>query len=205
MRHQSVSKTTLLFLISRDFGELSNAVSFVQGYEFSSIFLLPQRLFKVNQDSLPGLIHSYSSIENIIQIIEQENPDIIFLFSGYLYVINQIFSLETLVELINYLKNKAHKVVTSDPFLGALFQITNLTFSEENPYQQLFIRHFSQVSSILANIPHFYPIPFNLPPGRKSFSFFNQNLIDASASIRLERTIKNLQSTTSKVDEYQSQ
>ena len=81
------------------------------------------------------------------------------------------------------MQTKSLKFVTSDPFLGALSNITSLTFSDRNPYQKLFINHFAQVCSILADIAHLYPVPFDSSQQHQSFSFFNPNLIITSQQI----------------------
>jgi hypothetical protein len=177
MLNNKASKAKLLFLISNDFGELSNAMYLVKGYNFQTVILMPKRLFSINQNSLSILTYCYHSIHDVTRIAAQEKPDIVFLFSGYLYSINDIFSIETVENLIDELKNKCYKIITSDPFLGILSRLDTSTFSDRHPKKQLLIQHFSRVFAILKNITHLYLINLGSSASIESVSFFNQNII----------------------------
>ncbi len=117
----------LLFILNNDYGELGLAMYFLQGRGLadSTTLLLPPRLFAKNRNTLPGQACEYASIEDIVRTVDETEPDIVFLFSGYILPLHQIISLEAMASLMQFLSGKRCKVVTSDPFFGI--------FSRMNP------------------------------------------------------------------------
>ncbi|MEO0837185.1 MAG: hypothetical protein AAFY16_14735 [Cyanobacteria bacterium J06642_3] len=89
----------LLFVISNDFGELSDACYFTKGYNFDVSLLLPPRLFAVNQGKLPSQAYLYKTVQDILDIVDRQQPELIFLFSGYLYAINKIFTKGCIIKI----------------------------------------------------------------------------------------------------------
>ena len=173
---QNKQKIKLLFIISHDFGELNNAMSLLQGYDFAGTLVMPQRLFAINQNSLPVSTYAYNSLQDIYQVLQCEQPDIVLLFSGYLYVINQIFTLDTFAELVKTLQQN-YTTVTSDPFLGILSQLNTATFSDRHPQKQWLERHFARVEQLLKNIIHLYPVKLDNGFNPQRISCFNPHLI----------------------------
>src|SRR5262249_49340562 len=112
----------LLFIIDNDFGELTMASLFVIGNLWASrtTFLLPPRLFAINHDSLPVRTLPSSSYKDLYREIDDNKPDVVFLFSGYLLPAHQLVSLPILADLVRHVRSLKCAVVTSDPFWGLL-------------------------------------------------------------------------------------
>ncbi|MEM8722184.1 MAG: hypothetical protein AAGE84_23300 [Cyanobacteria bacterium P01_G01_bin.39] len=166
----------LLCIISNDFGELSDACYFTKGYNFDVSLLLPPRLFAVNQGKLPSKAYLYKTVRDILDIVDRQQPELIFLFSGYLYAINKILSLEAVRDLLENLKQRHCQVATSDPFLGILADLNDATFGKDFPFQQPFLQHFSKVFTLLQKLPHLYTTPVASTQKVRQFAFFNPNI-----------------------------
>ncbi len=177
MNKEKPGSAKLLFVLSNDFGEFATAMYFVRGYGFETVFVMPDLLYSVHGNSIPYPVYRYKSVRDITSLIEQENPDIVFLFSGYLYAINNIFSVETVGSLVQDLQNRRRRIVTSDPFLGLMSGIDGSTFSNNHPLRQWLADHFSRVSRIFKNVTHLYLVNTESLTSRKSVSFFNANMI----------------------------
>ena len=78
----TTSKPKLLFLLSNDYGELANAIHFTIGCNFDAIMAAPARIYSANQGSQACRMLPYGSYQEILEIIDRENPDIVFLCSG---------------------------------------------------------------------------------------------------------------------------
>lgn len=167
----------LLFVLSNDYGELSNALYLVKGGPFETVLLMPDRLYALNKDSLPVPTRCYNAVAEVIAAVEEEKPDILFLFSGYLYNINNIFDLETLQQLINELRALNCPLVTSDPFLGLMAQIDDGAFNDQHPAKPWLTRLFSQVFAVLRDVPHLHLVDIGTQANVTSVSFFNPNIV----------------------------
>lgn len=109
-------------IVSNDFGELSNALylMYKQAFAQNSAIFLPKRLQEKAGNCFGLPLVPYDSVTTVLNEVEQLDPDIVLLFSGYLFPNNKIFSLDETIHLISQLKESQRVVVTSDPFLGAL-------------------------------------------------------------------------------------
>jgi len=142
-----------LIVVSRDYGELGFATSFLRGQAFASraAIMLPDNLFASNTTSflrgpgfasqaatvLPGDLSGdngasptipafqFRTLRDILDLVNTHKPDLVFLFSGYL-LSNQrgVLSPESLDALLRYLRERGCRVITSDPFLGLAPQLT---------------------------------------------------------------------------------
>jgi len=112
----------LLFVLDNDYGELTTLKYLVLGQPLAHrvTLLLPDRLYAHNADAIPGRTHRYGSMEDVLQTADQEKPDVVFLCSGYLFCAHNIFTPDVLERLIQLLRERGCRVVTSDPFLGML-------------------------------------------------------------------------------------
>lgn len=171
------SRAKLLFVLSNDYGELANAMYLLMGYEFRPVLLMPDRLFAVNRDNLPVPTARYSTLQDVLATVERERPDIVFLFSGYLYAINNIFDLQTVEKLVRELRNRGQRIVTSDPFLGAMAEVDASTFSDRHPRKQWLTDHFARLFQILREVPHLYLFDATAFPRTKSVSFYNPHIL----------------------------
>ena len=123
----------LMFVLSHDYGELFRATYLLAGYEFQSVFLMPERLLAVNRGGLPGPALAYRSFVDVFEAVDVERPDVVFLFSGYLYTINNLFHVDTVQALVRKLRERECRLVTSDPFQGILADVDDSTFSDAHP------------------------------------------------------------------------
>ncbi|MEH6515136.1 MAG: tetratricopeptide repeat protein, partial [Halioglobus sp.] len=119
---RTANKARLLFILDNDFGELTTLMYLMLGQEWTDhiMVLMPERLYQTNSQAFPGRTYHYQSIEDVELIVDSFQPDIVFLCSGYLYNMHDIFSLEELGSLVDLLDKRDCKVVTTDPFLGVL-------------------------------------------------------------------------------------
>ena len=155
MTVSSCAPARMLFLLSNDFGELSNALYVLSSQPFAreATLLLPPRIYRGNEQCIPGQVRQYSTLPDILGAVDDIAPDIVFLFSGYLFTINELFDLDEFTALIEALHARECVLVTSDPFLGAL-SVPHVAadFTRVHP-------PFEQVSRLLASAPHLYPSP----------------------------------------------
>lgn len=183
-------RAKLLFLLSNDFGELATAMYLLMGSEFRPVLLMPDRLFAANGDGLPFTVQRYASLREVTDAIDNEQPDIVFLLSGYLYGVNNIFDIEATEALVRHLRSRQHRVVTSDPFLGIMSEIGAQTFSDRHPRKQWLIEHFSGLSRLFADVTHLYLINAEAFARTPSVSFFNEHIIlPASVFAECERKL----------------
>lgn len=121
----------LLFLLNNDYGELGLTMYFLQGRDLvdSSTVLLPPRLYANNIDTLPCQTHEYQSIEDINDKVEELEPDIVFLFSGYILPNHDLLTLDVMADLVQLLSDKNCKIVTSDPFFAIFSRMDSSTIT----------------------------------------------------------------------------
>jgi hypothetical protein len=179
----------LLFIFSNDFGELANALYFLLGQEFESRLLLPERLFAVNETRLPVPAASYRTPDDVMATVERHRPDLVFLFSGYLLAINNIFTIEEVESLVARLRDRCSRVVTSDPFLGILARLDDSTFSAEPLKKQFFREHFARVHESFRPITHLYLTDPRGFASTEAVSFSNENMVRPPAFVPCPRSV----------------
>src|SRR5207245_1785154 len=167
----------LLFVLDNDYGELTTLMYFVLGQQLAhrATLLLPDRLYAHNADAIRGRTHRYGSLEDVIQMADSEKPDIVFLCSGYLFCAHHIFTPDVLERLIQLLRDRGCRVVTTDPFLGMLskqdprtlisidipmvhpvWTVGQLTKAKRADEERMWA-YFAQSERILRNTFHLYP------------------------------------------------
>jgi hypothetical protein len=180
-----LSRRRLLFVVSNDHGELSNALYLTRGRDFDATLLLPEKLQALNRDGLagPSRTESYRSLAEILAALDRNRPDVTFLFSGYLYAINGLLRLDEVETLVAALRRTGGPFVTSDPFVGILSHVDTTTFSDQHPHKAALTEHFARLSRIFAGVRNFYPVPPDdlLPSG--SVSAFNPAMIAVEREI----------------------
>lgn len=179
----SIDKPKLLFIVSNDFGELSYVLQFITGQPFEVLIAMPQRLFDSQAKCLPYQTKSYESLADLQRIIEDQQAQIVFLYCGYLYTINNLLTLEELKTLLAGLARQNCPVLTSDPFLGLILETNDQTFSEHHPHKEQLSRHFALLAEKLAKIAHIYPVHVEGPLA-KSYSFFNKHIVEHLPTLR---------------------
>ena len=58
------------------------------------MFAFPPRLHQVNERMLPVAAHAYRTAGELAEIVDREQPDVVMLFSGYLFVVNKLLTQE---------------------------------------------------------------------------------------------------------------
>lgn len=167
------ARARLLFVLSNDYGELATAMYLLAGQAFEPVFLLPDRLLALNRGALPGAAYRYGSAPEIIEHVERERPDVVFLFSGYLYGINDILPVEAVEALVEALARTGHPVATTDPFLGVLSTLDASTFSDRHPRQRWLLEHFARLARLFRTIPHLDLVDIGAAAGPPRVSVFN--------------------------------
>jgi hypothetical protein len=126
MTAKTRSEARSLIVVSKDFGELSFAMSFVRGQAFAgrARMLLPDDHYSRNEGTLPVSVSRYATREDILAEVDAHGPDLVFLFSGYLLSHDRLLSPQVLDSLVRYLRDRRCHVVTSDPFLGLAPRLT---------------------------------------------------------------------------------
>jgi hypothetical protein len=168
----------LFFIVSRDYGELSNALFVVKGRTLAdrATLMVPPSMYATSREALPRRIWPYDTLQDLLDAIDAAGPDVVFLFSGYLYSINGLLSADEIARLLAFLRPRVRHVVTSDPFLGALFR------EDGSALLSRFHAPFRATHELLQDLIHFYPASCRgLLGGRaeRSVSTFNPWFIRA--------------------------
>ncbi len=183
MAERDAARAKLLFVLSNDHGELSNAMYLVAGSTFEAVFLLPERLYAINAGALPGRTVRYRSAQDVLDRVDQEDPDIVFLFSGYLYAINNLFDPGSVEGLVSELRSRRRRIVTSDPFLGIQAAMDGSTFSDRHPRKAWLTEHFGRLYGMFKDLPHLYLVRADGFPGIEGISFFNPRILVQAADL----------------------
>lgn len=183
----------LLFVLSADYGELSNAEIFSRGQPFTVRALMPERLFGANRDRLPLAARPYGSLADILAEVEDYVPDLVLLFSGYLYAINGVLPIEAVAELVQRLRARDVRMVVSDPFLGLLHRNGPPPFSDRHPRRDWLTEHFGRLARTFAAVPHLYLAPPAEVSSVPQMVFFNPHmLLDAQQRTVLAERLRTL-------------
>jgi tetratricopeptide (TPR) repeat protein len=200
----------LLFVLDNDFGELATVKYFVLGQELAgrTTLMLPERLYVHNVDALPGRTHRYGSVDDILQMVDREKPDIVFLCSGYLLWEHLAFTAHDLERLLDQLRARGCRVVTADPFLGMLSKqdprtllridiptdhprltVEQLT-EVKRPDEERMWAGYAQAERILRDTYHLYPSYCDVAEDdvaetdARNISFFNDRLVRPTPTTR---------------------
>ncbi|GAB6194938.1 hypothetical protein PAGU2595_002370 [Lysobacter xanthus] len=190
-------------IVSRDYGELGNAMNFL---ERTPLATAPVLMLPVGMQE-PGLaagafdIRRYESLNEIQASVRETEPDAVLLFSGYLLAIGRRFSLLHALQLLRFLRARGTPVLTSDPFIGMIRSPWSLDFSVVLASQPGMGRGLRRASIALMSKAlslriylmrralrgacHVYPAPIEEPAagGRTlQLNYFNPDLARASQS-----------------------
>jgi hypothetical protein len=163
-------------VVSDDHGELSNAVWLLLGRRFQAELLVTPKLHALNTGVLPAPARPYTSVQEVIEAAQRLRPDAVFLLSGYLYSASGIFDLDETRELVDALHALPTRIVTSDPFLGLLSDVTSALSSMDGDRQAL-ARRLYAAGAALKDEWHVYPVmPESQQPARR-VAFFNPRML----------------------------
>ena len=189
MRPDESGSPRLMFVLTAAFGELFNAMYMVMGCGFRTTFAMREPWYSLNRSGLPGTSYRFENIDSLMAAIEQENPDLVCLFSGYLYASDKIIEFGELDRLLKYLHDRRIKTVTSDPFLGLISRLPPL--DHESPIGQILglpmrliggaafgsqFPYFLRARFVLKDLPHVYIVDPD-ERGIKALPFYNPNIL----------------------------
>ncbi|HEY2156359.1 MAG TPA: hypothetical protein VGH33_12065 [Isosphaeraceae bacterium] len=172
-----MSSPRLLFVLSNDYSELSDALYFLEGTDFAATLLLPDRLFAANAEHLPVPASRCRTPDDILAAVDRERPDIVFLFSAYLFAANGLFDIDETGRLIEGLRARGPAIVTSDPFLGLMTRPEESTFSPDHPLRKALADHFARLAPIVSGLTHLYVMPADGISVADRVSFANRRAI----------------------------
>ncbi len=161
MDTERIHDARLLFVIALSYGEMGSAMHILNGqlFQHPPTILLPPTVYTNNKFGLPGKVHKYTSIRDVIKQVETGRPDIVFLNSGYLFAIKKTFSLDQLTELTRFLNKRGCRVVTTDPFLGLIPHLTPEDLSDHMPAREWFFYSVTHACRHFQTTLHYYPYP----------------------------------------------
>jgi hypothetical protein len=188
MQAEQNGSPKLMFVLAAAFGELFNAMYMVVGCSFRTAFAMREPWYSLNRASLPGPSYRIDDLASLLAAIDQENPDLVCLFSAYLYPDDRIVDFGDLDRLVKYLNGRGTKTVTSDPFLGLISRLP--PFDLESPVGQIVglpmrligeavfgsrFTYFVRARYILKDLPHVYIVDPD-ERGIKALPFYNPNI-----------------------------
>ena len=157
----------VMIILGNDCGLLAEAMYFLSDQRFKNqaILLLPTRLVGLNPDDLNVTTQRYSSYQELVELVDQNSPDIVFLCSGYLLVQQNLLSESEFKRFVEYTQQKGCRVITSDPLAGIMptAVISSATGSPEidpgknySPKEALVLNIFIGAYQTLKHFPHVY-------------------------------------------------
>lgn len=169
-----------MFILSRDHGELFNAMYFSCGQTFHPVLVMPERLRASNSDAVAYRCYGYQSPRDIILALDREQPDVVILFSGYLMVINELFDEAELDSLIDAITSRGIPLATSDP-TGGIIPAQGANTIEYRPGQRTLSKHLAWIAKRFSPFPHVYTAP-PLKDAPNAVSFYNDAIIGNPAA-----------------------
>jgi tetratricopeptide (TPR) repeat protein len=198
-----ISQPQLLFVLDNDYGELTTLMYLVLGQQLAcrATVLLPERLYLQNPDAVPGRTHRYASVDDVLKAVDRARPPIVFLCSGYLLCEHLEFRPDDLERLIDQLRERGCRVVTSDPFLGMLskqdprtlisidvpadhpdFTVEQMTKAKRGGEERMW-SDFTHAERTLRNTFHLYPTYCDVLEREaaqtdvRNIAFFNEKIV----------------------------
>jgi len=201
MNGKTLEDARSLFIVSKDYGELGMVVSFLRDQKLAdrAAVLLPENLYSLNKNVRPGSTYEYKTLENIQTVLNNHNPDLVFLFSGYLLSNDKLLSPKSVERLVQLLRARGCRVITSDPLVGLASRITasdidvemflwGIPFLQRCILRLVFLRKNKSIASVrsLDDVVHLYATssPESNPEDRmKRFSYFNPKIVRATIDL----------------------
>jgi hypothetical protein len=185
----------LLFVMDNDFGALGTVAYLMhrQPLAAGSTLLLPRRAHELHDGRLPIASRPYQSLQDILDFVEADSPDVVFLYSGYLLTQQRLLTIRALRRLIRALRQRGCAVATSDPYLGTFRRIADADVPSGTGFMHRFLhairvaRHIRKVADILADVTHVYPVAADTMESGgpvKRISFFNPLYIRSPEELR---------------------
>lgn len=192
----------LLFVIDEDFGALGTVMYLLhrQPLAAHATLLLPRQAYELHGSRLPVASRPYQSVKDILEIVEKVSPDVVCLFSGYLFISQGLLGLRDLRMLVRTLRRRGCGVATSDPYVGTFRHFPDVEFPIGPGALRRHLKGLTRflnrmrverrvraVANILEGLPHMYPVPVDPPEGGagpRRISFFNPRYLRSEAELR---------------------
>lgn len=160
----------LLVVVSNDYGELGNALYFLEGLSLPrpAVLMLPPALAKALPPRADFELQPYAAASDIKRQITAHEPDVVLLFSGYLLSVGRHVSILHTVLFLRWLRARRVPLLTSDPFLGLLGRPAELDFTSvlggssslaKRLRSQLLSLRLQLIGGQLRASTHIYPAP----------------------------------------------
>jgi hypothetical protein len=122
MAKVEVTTPKVMFVLSHDHGSLAEAMYFLADQDFAgqAIISVPPRLSGVHTGDIGVTLTPYANCDDLIKTFDTQKPDILFLVTGYLLVLQEFLSADELKKLIEHAESSGCKVVTTDPMAGMM-------------------------------------------------------------------------------------
>ena len=122
----------LLVVVSDDYGELGNALYFLNGLALSPppLVLMPRSLAQADAGDGHFEARTYATLDDLRRAVTQFQPDVALIFSAYLLAVGRRLSWVSSLALFRLLRRRGVKIATSDPFLGLLRHPASLHFDD---------------------------------------------------------------------------
>jgi len=158
----------VMTILGSDCGLLAEAMYFLPTQELRerAILLLPDRLANLNPDVLDVANRRFSSFQDLVELVDQNSPDIVFLCSGYLFIQQNLLSGNEFRRFIEYTQQRGCRVITSDLFAGFMSAAVTRSATLEptinpnknfSPRETWILSLFVEAYEILKHLPHIYP------------------------------------------------
>lgn len=189
MRPEETGTPKLMFIPTAAFGELFMSMYMLMGCAFRTSFAMREPWYSLNRDVLPGTSYHFASLAELLVAIDQEKPDLVCLFSGYLYAADKIFAFDELADLLRQLEARHIKAITSDPFLGLISRLPPIDL--DNPLGQILglpvrligesilgdmFSYFLKARVTLKDVPHVYVVDPE-EGGITALTFYNPTML----------------------------
>jgi len=161
----------VLFILSRDFGEISLATIFARNQSFKRVYAIPEYRMPIFDEPAEA-IYPYTSITDLPKIIEQEKPDLISLNSGYLIIDGNLASRSEYSEFRRYLAKSDIPLLTTDPFVRIFDYFPDSKFEINGRPIEKVQEEIKYLSSRFSKIPHVYGFPF-ITDKVEAYTFYN--------------------------------
>jgi hypothetical protein len=181
------TRPRIVVLVSKDFGELTNALTFARSPGLDVTLLLPPNLHQACPPHWPINALCYTGLDEVAAVVQQIRPDALLLFSGYLFVANRLFEFDAFAAWLRQLQDEGLPVLTSDAFLGVLRGDLSMVFSTDHPARYWVAQHFARAREFLQHLPHVYTLPCAGIEGSDRTSYRLPAVVDRVASREARR------------------
>ena len=219
MTNGTTPAARLLFVIDNDFGALGTILYLLYRQPISTraTLLLPPRAYEMHEGRLPMASRPYRSLQDILDVVESESPDVVCLVSGYLFASSGLLTINALRKLVRTLRERGCKVATTDPYFGTFREIAKADLPARHGAIHRFVERYLvklpavyglaarvvkfynrkklerdvyRVADILKDVTHFDPVRIDpLDAGVRRIPFFNPLYVRTEEELRANSAV----------------